>query len=67
MAAVGTLIQMTSQGSRPASYDGQQHFLVQPGEPGGRSIEKSVLGSSNQNGQLHEWPLHLFARCVSWV
>jgi PAS domain S-box-containing protein len=33
MAAAGTLIQMTSHGGGPASFDCREHFQVRPGEP----------------------------------
>src|SRR5260370_21003615 len=39
--------------------NGGQYLQVQPGEPGGRPIEKSAARCSDEIGQLQEWPLHL--------
>jgi hypothetical protein len=61
MAAAGTLVQMTSHGGGPASFDGREHFQVQPGEPGGRVIGKAMRRGGYDIGQLQERPVHLLA------
>ena len=69
MAAAGTLIQMTSHGGGPASFDGREHFQVQPGEPRGRMIGKAMCGGGDDIGQLQKRPVHLLAGSLlrGWV
>ena len=59
MAAGGALVQMTTHSDRATSFDGAEHFEMQPGEPGREMIHESVARGYDV-GQLQEWPLHSF-------
>ena len=53
---------MTSHCSGATSFDGDEHFPVHPGKPGGRPVSKVVGCCGNDIGQLQERPSHLLAR-----
>ena len=65
MAAARTLVDMATQRGGSAAKDGRKHFQVQPREPGGMPIDKSVSCGEYDIGQLKEWPVHLtvWRRC----
>lgn len=50
---------MTTHSERATSFDGAEHFEMEPGEPGGGMIHESVARGYDV-GQLQEWPLHSF-------
>ena len=47
-----------------APLDGYEHFEVQPREPRGGTVYKSVTGGGDDIGQLRDWPLHLLLASV---
>src|SRR5258708_40142436 len=59
MAAVGTLIEMATHGGSAASCDRDEHFDVQPGEPGRMPVDEFLSCGPYDIGQLQEWPTHL--------
>jgi hypothetical protein len=52
---------MTSHCGSPAALDGDEHFQVQPGEPGGRMICETMCCSGYDIGQLRARPIHLLS------
>ena len=58
MSAARTLIDMTTQGSRAASPDGDEHLEVQPGQPSRTLVNESLACGANNIGQLKQWPGH---------
>jgi hypothetical protein len=65
MAAARTLVDMATQRGGSAAKDGRKHFQVQPREPDGMPVDKSVSCGEYDIGQLKEWPVHLtvWRRC----
>src|SRR5258708_20239152 len=58
MAAVGTLIEMATHGGSAASCDRDEHFNVQPGEPGRMPVDESLSRGPYDIVQLQDWPAH---------
>ena len=67
MAAAGALVHMPAHCGGAASFDGNKHLQVQPGEPGRRPIQESVACCAYKIGQLQEWPRHLLTGFVQRV
>src|SRR5258708_13055908 len=59
MAAVGTLIEMATHGGSAASCDRDEHFAVQPGEPGRMPVDEFLSCGPYDIGQPQERPTHL--------
>ena len=67
MAAAGALVRMPAHCGGAASFDGNKHLQMQPGEPGRRPIQESVACCAYKIGQLQQWPRHLLTRFVQQV
>ncbi len=52
MSAAGTLIAMPAERGRAASFDGQQHFPVLPGDPLATAFEEGLPRDANEVGHL---------------
>src|ERR1039458_7140776 len=59
MSAVGALIAMSAEGGGAAAGDGEQHFLVLPGDPVATALNECLPRTANDVGHLQERATHL--------
>ena len=60
MAALGTAIQVATEGCRAAILDGVKHAQMEPRQPGSVLCDETAAILSDDIGHLEGWPIHRF-------
>ena len=58
MPATRALIDMATQRSCPALFDGDKHLEMQPGQPSRTLVNEFLPCGANDISQLKQWPGH---------